>query len=126
MTLSRLTRLTLAAFLGFHLHMGVADLACASGVMAGSTAAMASMDMPAADAPADGTSEDGTNHGDAPCNEPGAPAGCKLMAPCVTGMFESAQGHFAEAAAPTAAPPRMIVLVPIYRAPAPEPPPPRA
>lgn len=123
---SRLTSLLLATFLGFHLQMGVADLACASGVMAGSTDAMAGMDMQAADTPADGTPEDGANDGDAPCNGPGAPAGCKLMAPCVTGMFESAQGHFAEAAAPTAAPPRMIVLAPMYRSPAPEPPPPRA
>lgn len=118
---SRLISLLVAVFLGFHLQMGTVELACATGVMAGSTGAMTGMTMPATEAPADGA-----NQGETPCTAPGVPTGCKLMAPCVTGVFESARERLASPAAHAAVPQHLIALVPISRSFPPEPPPPRA
>lgn len=107
-------------FLGFHLQMGAADLACASGSMADSATRMSGMAMPGLDAPANDTS------GDAPCDDHGAPAGCNLMAPCITGLFESAGQRVGPRTTHAAAPQRVITLIPDSRYFPPEPPPPRA
>ncbi len=121
MTRSRLTSLLVATILGFHLQMGAADLACEAGIMKGSADAMAGMTMPG-----DGGAPVDADQKEAPCKSPGAAAACNLMAPCVTGVFESVRERAASPAVHSLLPKQVVVLIPTSRSFPPEPPPPRA